>query len=216
MKIRNAQVTAFLTALATAAVTIAQAAGVHITTSTGHTALVAGIVSAIATLLHGTGGVVVKATSGTLTMYDTTTLDVIPPQAAAVAGYVNGRFANYGQVTSMFPRAKHVSISVTSTDSATCLDVETGDATPESAARWVIDQHARGLKRPWIYCNKSTLPSVTASLKTAGISRSSYVLWIADPTNRPHIVRGADATQWGWHALGRNLDVSLVKVSAFE
>lgn len=215
MKITGAQRTAILTASATAFVTIAQALGLKITSSTGHTAIVSGVVAVLSVIIHTSATTVQKSTQ-TLTMYDTITPEDIPPQAQAVSGYLNGKWPSFFRAEQLFPKAKHVSITITASMDGDCLDVENGDATAEEVAGWVIRQHKRGKARPWIYCNLSTLPAVLANLKAAGINRSTFVIWTADPTNKAHITRGADATQWGWHALGRNLDISLVKVSAFE
>lgn len=215
IKITPAQRTAILTALATAIVTTSQALGVHFTASTGRTAIVSGAISILSTLLHA-GSRTVKKANQTVTMYDTITPEDIPPQAQAVSGYVNGRWPTFNRAAEMFPRARHLSITVMASADADCLDVENGDATPEECAGWVIRQHKRGKARPWLYCNLSTLPAVLENLKAAGIKRGTFVIWTADPTNKAHITKGADATQWGWHALGRNLDISLVKASAFE
>ncbi len=101
------------------------------------------------------------------TMYDTTDpgthLPVQHPQA--VAGYVNGSWPSYNGLVKRYPGAKHLSIAVNTSADARCLDVETGDATPDQAPAWVRRQHARGVARPILYANTSTMPAVIAALE---------------------------------------------------
>jgi hypothetical protein len=158
----------------------------------------------------------------TLTMYDDVTLSLIPANAQAVAGYVNGRWANYSQVVNRWPKAKHLSIAVTAHADADCLDVEKGDATNDQAPAWVKRQLARGVYRPVVYTSVSNGPALLSTLKAAGISRSQIRLWTAHYTAREHLcgpicglragkllLAKADATQWTDRALGRSLDQSL-------
>jgi hypothetical protein len=140
-------------------------------------------------------------------MYDSTNVSNIPHGAVAVAGYVNGSFANFNEMVKAFPHAKHLSIAVTSHADAHCLDIETGDATPADAPAWVRRQHARGIKRPIVYANTSTMPAVIAALEHNGIKRNEFLVWTAHYTNIPHIEPGSDATQFEDHK--ELFDVSL-------
>lgn len=160
-----------------------------------------------------------KPAPGPTVMYDSVTLSAIPADAPAVAGYTSGRFPTFPQIPRRWPNAKHLSIAVSSTHDAECLDVEPGDATPAVAAGWVRRQQARGIKRPVVYCSVSAAPGLLATLAKAGISRSEIRLWTAHYTFREHrcssacgfgFTGTADATQWTDKALGRNLDQSLV------
>jgi hypothetical protein len=157
-----------------------------------------------------------------LTMYDDVNLDLIPANAQAVAGYVNGRWANYSQVVKRWPKAKHLSIAVTAQADADCLDVERGDATNADAPAWVKRQFALGVYRPVVYTSVSNAPDLLSTLKTAGISRSQIRLWTAHYTKREHLcgpvcglrsgkllLAKADATQWTDRALGRSLDQTI-------
>lgn len=133
------------------------------------------------------------------TMYDSTNVGNIPSDAEAVAGYVNGAFANFDELVRRFPHAKHLSITVNSSGDADCLDIENGDATPADAPGWVRRQHARGLKRPVVYANTSTIGVVVDALTRNGIKRDEYLVWTAHYTGVPHIEPGSDATQWEDH-----------------
>lgn len=152
-------------------------------------------------------------------MYDSVTLDAIPADAPAVAGYTSGRFPTFAQIPGRWPKARHLSIAVSSSHDAECLDVEPGDATPAVAAGWVKRQIARGVKRPVVYCSVSQAPALLRTLASAGINRNEIRLWTAHYTFRSHLcdktcgfgfTGRADATQWTDRALGRNLDQSLV------
>jgi hypothetical protein len=132
-------------------------------------------------------------------MYDSTVVAHIPSGAVAVAGYVNGSFANFNAMVARFPHAKHLSISVNSSGNAKCLDIEKGDATPADAPAWVRRQHARGEKEPVVYANTSTMPAVIDALTKNGIKRDEYLVWTAHYTNIPHVEPGSDATQWQDH-----------------
>lgn len=151
-----------------------------------------------------------------ITMYDSVTVNEIPSGAQAVAGYVGGSFPTFNSLLRDFPHAKHLSIAVTSHEDADCLDIETGDSTPALAPGWVRRQHARGVKRPVVYANTSTMPAVLQALTEAGIHRSEYRVWTAHYTGAPHIEFGSDATQYDDKALGRNLDASLCIPTFFD
>lgn len=156
-------------------------------------------------------------------MYDSVTVSEIPAHAQAVAGYTSGMWPTWAEVLKGWPHAQKLSIAINVAHDADCLDVERGDASPGEAPGWVKRQHARGLKRPVVYCSASVVPSVVAALQGAGIHRGEYRLWSAHYTFHPHICGPsclgaglqADATQWTDRALGRNLDESLCNDAFF-
>lgn len=157
----------------------------------------------------------------TRVMYDSVDVDQIPRDATAVAGYINGRWPTFRQLRRF--KANRLSIAVTADVDAACLDVETGDATPEQAPAWVRRQLARGQYKPVIYASRDNVPAVLAELNHAGINRSQIRLWTAHYGAGAHICGGvscgarftADATQWTDKALGRNLDESLLADTFF-
>lgn len=152
-------------------------------------------------------------------MFDTVTVSQVPSLANtsrdAVAGYIDGRFKDEAELVHAFPHAHHLSIAVFASDDADCLDIETGDAQPEQAPGWYLRQVKRGVWRPCLYANRSTMPAVESTMAQAGIHRELFRLWVADFTDTPHLPAGFDACQWTDHALGRNLDESLCLDSFF-
>jgi hypothetical protein len=151
-------------------------------------------------------------------MFDTTTLNAIPVDASAVAGYVGGMWPTYFRLVEMFPNAHHLSIAVDSDEDAECLDIEVGDARPPDAPAWVRRQLERGVARPVVYASVSLMAETVACLRATGVERSSVRLWTAHYTHVPHVcstecglegVTSVDATQWTDRALGLNLDESL-------
>jgi hypothetical protein len=151
-------------------------------------------------------------------MYDSVTISEIPAKAQAVAGYVNGRYQTFPQLKANFPHAHRLSIAVSASADAECLDVESGDATNDQAPSWVLRQLKRGVKRPVVYTSLSNADTLLRYLAIHGIKRNQIRLWTAHYTGSAHrctadcgfgLHEKADATQWSNTALGRNLDVSL-------
>lgn len=143
------------------------------------------------------------------TMYDTITISAIPSNPTAVAGYVGGKWPTYNELVKRFPRAKHLSIAVNSSENADCLDIENGDATPQEAPAWVKRQRALGKRLVVLYFSVSNRGAVEAALHAGGIERRMVKFWGAHYTFQPHLEPGYDAIQWTDKALGRNLDASL-------
>jgi peptidoglycan hydrolase-like protein with peptidoglycan-binding domain len=160
-----------------------------------------------------------------IVMYDSIDISQIPLNAAAVAGYVDGQWPTYSQLAARFPHAQRLSIAVTASADADCLDIEPGDATVSSAAGWYNRQKARGLAVPVFYCSVSTMNAdLVPAINAAGIPRSSVRLWSAHYGAGEHICgpatcrllsTPADGTQYTDAALGRNLDASLLLGSFF-
>jgi len=161
-----------------------------------------------------------------LTMFDSVTPDEIPAVAEAVAGYVGGQWPTYKGLLVSHPHAKHLSIAVSAVESADCLDVEKGDATIAQAPPWLQSPKAKSANttKPVLYTSVSQAQELINACAKAGIPRSGYLLWTAHYTQTPHLCgpdcypgfnSHADATQYGNKALGRNLDVSLVRAAGF-
>lgn len=161
--------------------------------------------------------------SGEVTMFDSVTVSEIPPDAAAVAGYVDGSWPTFPSLEAAFPHALRVSVAVNATATADILDVESGDATNADAPAWVKHQLAEG-RTPGVYTSVSNAAALLAALQQAGVARWRIRLWTAHYTNIPHrctakcgfgFTGEADATQYTDHALGRNLDASLCTTGFF-
>lgn len=160
-------------------------------------------------------------------MYDDITLALLPPGAYAYAGYVNGHYANFAALKARFPHAHLLDISVFAGGDATCLDVETGDATLGQIFGWFKRQQARGVHRPVIYTQASNLGHLYLTMTANGFARGSYRVWSAHYTVTSAHMCGlhscgfsvggtaADATQWTDVSHGRSLDESLLADNFF-
>jgi len=157
-------------------------------------------------------------------MFDSIDVSQIPRDAkAAAAGYTSGFWPTWEQIKAG-PWPHKLSIAVTASHDAECLDVEPGDATPDQAPGWVKRQRDRGIRKPVVYASLSNMSPVLAALAGAGIGRSEVRVWTAHYTGQAHVCTPAcgfgfqttaDATQWTDHSQGRNLDESLCDGSFF-
>lgn len=156
-----------------------------------------------------------------LTMYDAIDVSQIPANPQAVAGYVGGFWPDYSTEVKKFPSAYHLSIAVSASEDADCLDIENGDAVPSQAPAWVRRQLGRGVYRPVLYASLSVMPTVVATLESSGIQRSEVRLWVAHYIyNRTNAIAEItrlhyDGEQWNDHALSRNLDESVLVSNFF-
>lgn len=159
-----------------------------------------------------------------LTFYDAVTAGAVPAGADAVAGYVDGRFRSLPALRLAHPGVLWLSICVGVASQAMVLDVEGGDATPEAAAEWIGEMHARGVQRPCIYCSLSTVPALEAVLRSHQLARNRIRLWTAHWTGRAHICssacgvpmeEAAGATQY-LNDSRRGFDVSLTSREWFK
>jgi hypothetical protein len=156
-----------------------------------------------------------------LVLFDDVTVSLLPSGYSAYAGYANGIYANLTAIRAKFPNAHILDIAVSSSVDATCLDIESGDATNSQAVTWTKRQHARGLKFPVLYTSAGNAQALINTLANNGIARSTYRLWSAHYTGRSHICGSdgypvADGTQWTSTALGRSLDESLISDDFFS
>ena len=139
------------------------------------------------------------------TFYDSINPSKIPANQQ-IATYADGKYAverslvsNPGQV---------IWIDINGHDAnANALDVEPGNATPAEVASWVdrrLTAHPGTIAI--VYTMRSDWAAAKASVATLPAAMRSQVRWwIADPTGHPHIVPGAQATQWYW---GGKYDIS--------
>jgi peptidoglycan hydrolase-like protein with peptidoglycan-binding domain len=153
----------------------------------------------------------------TLVMFDDVNVFLLPAGAYAYAGYLDGHYANFGQVKKAHASARLVGIVTRARDDGDALDVEPGDAAISEVPGWVARQHARGVARPVVYVSAASAQPVIGTLAAAGIGRAAYRLWLAHYGFGAHICGPgscgypqADATQFTSKALGRSLDESLL------
>lgn len=138
-------------------------------------------------------------------VYDSVTPSQIPA-GQPVATYADGGYAvNPANVAAR----SHVTwIDTNGSDpKAAALDVEPGDATPQMAAQWAWQKlHNAAGQVAVIYTYRAEWPATQAAIATLPQAMQHQVRWwIADPTGVPHVVPGAQATQWYW---GHNYDIS--------
>jgi hypothetical protein len=153
-------------------------------------------------------------------MRDSTNPADIPLQGLQlVAGYVNGRFMWNSMEWGRFPAEVarvHIDVDGTAYKTAGVLDVETGDATPQEAAVWVMARKRLGAGATGctIYCNRSTINPVHASMAAAGLAIGrDYTLWVAtlDGTEILPTMTGVVAVQARGEAqTGGHYDESIV------
>ncbi len=124
-----------------------------------------------------------------------------------VATYATGR--DPASAAEVAGRGPVLWIDVTGTDyGASALDVEPGNVGPAQAAVWALHRlslYPNAIAH--IYTFRAEWPSVQAAVAaTVPQSMQSRIRWwIADPTGAPHMVPGAQATQWYW---GPGYDIS--------
>jgi hypothetical protein len=145
------------------------------------------------------------------TFYDSVTPQAIP-QGQIVATYDTG--AHPIPVSAVAGRRTVIWIDTLATNPAgsNALDIEPGCASPSQAAGWV---QARLTAHPnataILYSSISDWAIVKADVATLPAWMQSHIRWwIADPNGIPHILPGADATQWYW---GNSYDISSARPS---
>lgn len=156
-----------------------------------------------------------------ITMYDATPqgVDAIPANAKAVAGYVDGAYKSFPELTARFyPHAHLVSIGVFLGHLAEFTDVEQGNPidTPELVRADFEHRKAHGVWRPGFYGDIGHMHSVIIPGLT-GVPRGEYRLWLAEWDGTNHIPAGYDAKQksGGIRTNRGSYDVSVVDVQRF-
>jgi len=139
-------------------------------------------------------------------IYDSTTPTNIPSGQQVVATYDDGPHPTSASLVT--GRKTVMWISITGGDyRAAVVDVEPGNATPAEAATWAwrkLSASPNAVAR--IYTMLNEWPAVRAAVASFPVQmRARIHWWIANPTGRPHLVPGSDATQWYW---GPSYDIS--------
>lgn len=134
------------------------------------------------------------------------------------AGYVGGSYEKSSHKCGNI----NVDIDVNgSHPSADVLDIEVGDATPNTAPGWVKAHNATNPIYPAIlYCNRSTRSAVAAACSAAGLQVGrDYRWWIStlDGTTSLSDMIGVTAIQaWGANYFSHNIDLSIVLDDAWK
>jgi hypothetical protein len=143
-------------------------------------------------------------------MYDSVDLSQVPHNPHAVAVYRNGRYANEREARARFPHAHILTIDVTGSIIADCLDIERYDATPQQAPGWINKCHRAGIWRPCLYASENVWKTTLWQLlQDAQIPHTHYRAWVAKYDGLSQVPNGFDAKQFTDRALGRNLDESV-------
>jgi len=159
-----------------------------------------------------------QSTQSTQSTQPTTFYDSVEPGAipagAKVATYADGPYAQ--SAASLAGRGTIMWIDVSGGDpNADALDIEPTDATPAVAAAWVDKKLTQDPSSyPILYTSYSEWGSVKADVAQLPSWMATHVkYWIADPTGYPHILPGANATQWYW---GKTYDISSAEPGFFS
>ena len=137
------------------------------------------------------------------TMGDSVTPLAIPKGFAAAALYFNGLYAaDRNTWEHRWPHVWWIDVLGDAAKNCSILDIETGDATPETVKIWVPDRLLAVPNAPArLYCNLSTWYYVKQAVATLNAEHRKWVrYWIANPTGSEHIVPGSQATQWAWRS----------------
>lgn len=130
----------------------------------------------------------------TRTAYDSVTPANLPAGGAIYPAYANGNYTNQAEVESRFPGVPVPGIDVLDAGIGIILDVESGDATPQSAPHWVVERRAAGVN-PTVYCSESIWQTVINAFNAAGVPQPNY--WVAAyPGGGAFVPGGAVAHQY--------------------
>lgn len=147
----------------------------------------------------------------------------------AIAGYVNGRYANWPAIVAKYGRTNKYLLSIdvqgNASAGAQALDVEKGDAKIDQASGWVRSTRAAGIQAkdlrvfPKVYVQESNAAQLVDAVVAGGSPRDTWLLWTAHFDERfgAHICGPkscgctvqADATQYTNSFDGASLDASL-------
>lgn len=161
--------------------------------------------------------VVRPGTVATAIQYDSIELSTVPRGARYLAGYTSGFWPTWHAMV-ILPWHPHViSIAISASHHAQCLDIEPGDAVPAQAASWYAavksDPGMRGSLVDGKPCEYSSywefVNQVWPVLRAHGIGWNDLWKWDANFTFHVHLDSGFNCTQFTDKANGVNLDASL-------
>ena len=132
-----------------------------------------------------------------LKMYDSVTIDNLPPGGDYYLAYVDG----WAQVTppkirAKFPNAKVLTFTTDHTFLAQFFDIEKRAGTIAQAVGWFRMCIDYGIETPGFYCSLSNMPELQRTLAAAGIRRKEYLLIVADWDGKAVIPKGYNGKQY--------------------
>lgn len=168
-------------------------------------------------------------------MADSVNVYALPGGLTAYAGYVDGRYRNFGQLCHRFyPHAHCFSITVLGGNAA-AIDCERGNVGPKEAGEWVAERLEHPERtvpdmaddsgpvelpayRPCVYMDADWMSAVVAEVErqAPNAPRGSYRLWVAKWSDQQPqtIPAGVDAIQWDGGIL-KPYDLSLLRQDFF-
>jgi hypothetical protein len=130
-------------------------------------------------------------------MYDGINVLSVPDGADLYAGYDDGQWPDAMALATAHPGKTVVRITTDPADNeGTVIDVEKGDANPQTAVDWVVNARARGVD-PTEYCEASQWFDCRNAFGVRKIAQPHY--WVADFDGDPTIPDGAIAKQFQNH-----------------
>ena len=147
------------------------------------------------------------ASDSLVTVYDSVDWLMIPRDAEGIAYYIDGaRHFDQGIDLSIFKQLRFTfTITTTGLNTADAIDCEAGDVSVDNLQE-ALDKSGAA----WIYIDRYQWQQKIETLsKLRTTTNNVPKWWVADWTNVPHLVLGADATQWTSETI---YDVSLFNV----
>lgn len=110
-------------------------------------------------------------------MADSVTVTNLPEGFDVYGGYTDGLYANMTALKARFPDKPLVGFTVFASDNfGDCLDVESGDATPDQAPGWIAARRLAGHPGPLVYCSESLWPTVRAAFSAQNVPEPGYII----------------------------------------
>lgn len=141
-------------------------------------------------------------------MQDSVNPDAISPDAELVPYYATGPYAWSPEQLARFPNARHIAITVNTSDVGDVADVENGDLTPAMLPAWVVQRRAAGAI-PVGYCSLDAWSECKVRCLDAGVAEPLW--WVAHYDGVAELLAGAIAKQYANSAIdGGDYDLSIV------
>lgn len=147
-------------------------------------------------------------------MYDTVTPGDLPPDAPAIALYIDGKYAVTDDIWQAHPSALRCEIATNiNTQRGNMLDCEPGNCEPSQTPYWVAHRVQAGVAKPIVYCSLSAMNEVVSYLTQAKLP---FGILAADWTGEPHDIPGTVGVQYAnpprlpAALAGKNLDLSTI------
>jgi peptidoglycan hydrolase-like protein with peptidoglycan-binding domain len=148
-------------------------------------------------------------------IYDDVQVGLIPSDAVAAAGYVDGIYRTWPALTARFGNTIPLIPITVFGANARIADDEPGNIDNAQTAAWLKRMLAVRTDVPGPYTSASNVDPLVREIQALGIARSQYVIWSAHYTGVAHICgptscgacqNQCNATQYTDRAQGKSLD----------